>query len=475
MGGEYPLIRLDRTLSELYALDGGDAREGAQLIGLPSPRGQVAEALPANRKYVFHTPTAPSIAPSTYARIALGSGAQNHGFISGAACPLYLFDLDPPAFDKASGRIANPPLHVVDAERTYAALVPEQRPQPTFIRDAAAFRPGPGEAINPYPTLDFLDAHPTILSQETLYQFQSKRWLALSGLPTPPTRVVDLDPAFGPADARDAAKVQAEAQRLVAESGVRDRALPFVVKFPQTYAGAGVFVLKDEAARTQCLAVLETAVPAMLEQLTEENAALQPAALLVQDWVDGAHRSACFFVSKRSGQVVTLSTTEPFLDAAGHWCGSVLDYERQEALEADFASTVATVAARLHSEGYYGCVGADMIVDGATGAQYVVDLNVRLVGSCMMGPLKGHLYDRRALRYSYILTPLVMLGSRDDFEAKFDAELREARIVIVGWARDKNPGGLDFTYSVCALVVAGKTQPELMQLIGKIRKNCISE
>ena len=214
----------------------------------------------------------------------------------------------------------------------------------------------------------------------------------------------------------------------------------------------------------------------MLEGLTEANAALHPAALLVQDWVAGAHRSSCFFVGKRSAaRVETLSTTEPFLDAAGHWCGSVLDYARQAELGAEFAATVAGVAARLRAEGYYGVVGADMIVDAATGAQLVVDLNVRLVGSCMMGPLKGHLYDRRGLRFSFILTPLVMLGSRDDFEAKFDAELREARIVVVGWARDKNPGGLDFTYSVCALVVAGKTQPELMQLIERIKKNCITE
>ena len=320
---KYPQVRLERTLYDLYKEDGGNPDEVAQLIALPAPFGSVAKSLPACTKYVYHTPTAPDLEPFKYARMCLGNGPQNHGFVAGPQ-HLYLFDLDPPAWDVEHGTVESPPAHQTDAQRVFDVLVLEQRPKLHFIADAAAFQPAPGVRINPYPPLDFLDGHPTIMPQEAHYRLLSKRDLALSGLPTPPTQIVDC--ALGPADVGDAAKVAAEAERMIAATGLRDRALPFVLKFPQSLSGSGVFIVADEPARAHCLALVEKAVPEMLGTLTPANAPLQPVSLLVQDMVAGNEVSAvCLFVT-RAGRVIFMHWARQYNDARGHYAWADMAY-----------------------------------------------------------------------------------------------------------------------------------------------------
>lgn len=89
-----PLIELDRTLSDLYSLDGGDPSEVAHVIALaPHTNGSVSSSLPENTKYTFQSPMAPKLDRDIWARITLGNGSQNHAFLSGPIT-LYLFDTD---------------------------------------------------------------------------------------------------------------------------------------------------------------------------------------------------------------------------------------------------------------------------------------------------------------------------------------------------------------------------------------------
>ncbi|KAL8730390.1 MAG: hypothetical protein Q9181_004687, partial [Wetmoreana brouardii] len=116
--------------------------------------------------------------------------------------------------------------------------------------------------------------------------------------------------------------------------------------------------------------------------------------------------------SSRVGGAVFVSCAEQFLDEEGIYRGSVLDYHRQDEFEARYRAMIDQIAAHAHSQGFYGPMGADIMTDRDR-KRFVVDLNVRLTGDFMMGPLRGHFLERWGLGLSYLITPLVILGNRD--------------------------------------------------------------
>lgn len=462
MHQQLPLVELDRTLADLYSLDGGDSSKVAQIIALaPHPNGSVSSSLPENTKYTFQSPMAPKLDKDIWARITLGNGSQNHAFMSGPM-PLYLFDIDPPEHDVVNGLVECPPAAQKDAHRVYSCLVPSQRPKLSFIPNPAGFRPEPGVHVSPYPPLDFIDDHACVVSQDVHYRLLSKRDLALSGLPTPQTDAIDGE--LSPEETRDENAVEAEAQRII--QVVRDRPIPFVIKFPQSLAGQGVFVVRDEATKAARIHLLETEVPRMIRKLTPGNAHLQPVSLLLQQLVVGDTKNLSLFVTK-TGRAVFVSCAEQFLDEEGIYRGSILEYGRQDEFEAQFRAQIDQIAGHVYKHGFYGPMGADIMTD-SDGNQYVVDLNVRLTGDYLMGPLRGHFFERRGLGFSYLITPLVVLGNRDQFEEKFLPELVNGRIVIVGWARGKSGPSGRFEYSVCSVAVGGKDRADMLELVDRI-------
>jgi len=466
---EIPPVELDQTLYDLYSLDGGNPNEVAHVISLaPHPGGSVSSSLPENKKYTFQSPMAPKLDKEIWARITLGNGSQNHAFMSGPI-PLYLFDIDPPQYDIATGSVESPPAAQTDAHRVYDALIPSQRPNLSFISSPESFKPDEGVKVSPYPVLDFLDQSPCVVSQDVHYRLLSKRDLALSGLPTPQTHAIEGK--LSPSDIKDEDKVQAEANRII--NIVRERAPPFVIKFPQSLAGQGVFPVRDDKSKAERIAILETAVPHMIRSLLHQNAHLQPISLLLQDLVEGDTKNLSIFVTK-TGRAVFVSAAEQFLDDDGIYRASILDYKRQDHFEKVYRDTVQKVAAHAYKHGFYGPMGADIMTD-AEGNQFVVDLNTRITGDYMMGPLKGHFDDRRGLRFSYLITPLVVLGNRDGFEDKFAKELVEGRMVIVGWARGKGGKSGSHEYSVCSVIVGAKDRNDVMDLVGRLNALALSK
>ncbi|ORY13601.1 hypothetical protein BCR34DRAFT_561786 [Clohesyomyces aquaticus] len=287
----------------------------------------------------------------------------------------------------------------------------------------------------------------------------SKRDLAFSGLPTPRTEVIEG--RLSPSDVLDDKLVEAEAQRIL--QAVKDKPTPFVIKFPQSLAGQGVFVIKDEAKKAERMRLLEIEVHRMIRRLTPDNAYLEPVSLLLQDCIEGDTRNQSIFVTK-TGRAEFVSTAEQFLDAEGIWRASILDYERQGELERLYRPVLDKVAAYVHSKGFYGPMGCD-VMTGSEGNQYVVDLNVRLTGDYMMGPLRGHFYERRGLRYSYLITPLAVLGNRDLFEERFRDELVDGRMIIVGWSRGKFGR---HEYSICSVVIGGRDHEHVLELADRV-------
>lgn len=455
-------VELDQTLHDLYSLDGGNPNETVHLISLcPHPAGSVSSSLPQSTKYTFQTPAAPKIPKDIWARMTLGNGSQNHLFGFGAV-PVYLVDIDATEHDKLNGTVETPPSHQTDAHRTFDCLVPSQRPNLSFLQNPETFKLDDGAKVDAYPPLDFTDEHPTFMSQDVHYGLLSKRDLALSGLPTPHTVVIEGD--ISPADVSNDNIVEAESQRMI--QAVREYPTPFVLKFPQSLAGQGVFVLKNEAAKAKILKLLEIEVPNMIRSLNSANAHLHPVSLLLQDLVNGDTDNLSFFITK-TGRCIFMSCAEQFLDEEGIYRSSILNYERQVELEAKFRTTIDKAAAHVSKKGFYGVCGTDIMTD-AEGNQYIVDLNCRITGDYFMGPLRGHFYERRGLKYSYIITPLVVLGDRDQFEAKFEKELADGRMIIIGWCRGKSGKEGKFEYSVASVIVGGKEHADLLELVDRI-------
>ncbi|KAI4088773.1 MAG: hypothetical protein LQ344_005826 [Seirophora lacunosa] len=458
----FPLVELDRTLYDLYSLDGGNPKEIAHVLALaPHPHGSVSSSLPANTKYTVQAPNAPKLDKDIWARISLGNGSQNHAFVSGPIS-LYLFDIDPPEQDVIDGVVESPPTAQTDAHRVYSSLIPSQRPRLSFIPSPGSFKPEPGVKISAYPPLDFIDDHPCVVSQDVHYRLLSKRDLALSGLPTPPTEVIHG--ALSPAEAQNENLVKVETQRII--QAVRDRPLPFVIKFPQSLAGQGVFVIRDSATKASRIQLLETEVPRMIRKLTSSNAHLSPVSLLLQDLLPGHPKNLSLFITPK-GRAVFISCAQQSLDDDGIYRGTMVDYERQSELEAQHRVIIDQIAAHVHKHGFYGPMGADVMMD-SNNDQKIVDLNVRLTGDYMMGPLRGHFFDRRGLGFAYLITPLVILGDKDQFEEIFARELMDGRIVVLGWARGKVGRSGKTVYSACSVAVGGKDRLSLQELLDRI-------
>ncbi|KAK6845897.1 hypothetical protein PG987_001085 [Apiospora arundinis] len=72
------------------------------------------------------------------------------------------------------------------------------------------------------------------------------------------------------------------------------------------------------------------------------------------------------------------------------------------------------------------------------------------------------------MRYSYIISPLVMVGNRERFEDMFWPELLDGTLIIVGWVRGR--GGLfgKHEYSVGSLMLGGKDVDTLMKLVDRV-------
>lgn len=462
MAPTLPQIELDTTLAELYGLDGGDAREIVLVIAVPPPGGPVAASLPPNTKFPYQSPNYPKLGDDIYARVCLGAAPQHHGFVAGPM-PVHLFDLDKSTYESVTALAFNSvPSHRLDAERVYSQLAPKHRPRLGFISNPANFKTAPGEKIVTYTPLDCFEPHETVVDQAVHYELLSKRSLAAAGLPTPPTEVLECHLAV--ADVEDPWLVDEEAKRLVA--AVRDRALPFVLKFPQSLAGQGVFVLRDEQDRARCLEGLENEVLSMIRTLTEESARLRPVSLILQDLLPGTAVAHSFFVTK-TGRAVFTGCCEQVIDTRGNWNGAVIDYQRQEELQTLYGPTMDQIAAYVHSRGFYGPLGADIMLNDS-GHQFVIDLNVRLTGSYVLGLLRGHFSARRGLHYASLLTPVAFRGDRDQFEGQFAAELTEGSIVIAGWCGGRGgPGGI-FRYSIGSVVVGGRDQADLFALIERV-------
>ncbi|KAH8423745.1 putative solid-state culture specific protein [Aspergillus melleus] len=424
-------IILDYTLRDLYSADSNDD-PNTVLIYYPLQFGHNNEGTQAKFAYGYRVEEEDEVATSSLA-MAANMVPQRYAFSAGKM-PLVILDFIAPGQpggknSKCSQEADHRPGHHLDFYRTFAQLQADQQPSVSFAKSPDSIELGLDAKIAVLLPTDCLSHLPHLISPETHYEILSKRGLAVSGLPTPPSRVIDTLLA----EYEDPSVLAKETARMT--DAIDQHAVPFMVKLPQSISGMGTFAIISEADRAQVKALLITQLEVMLQQLNHTNQHLYPCSIVLQDFIDGPVVALSFFVTK-TGQPKLVACCEQLFDEHSHWIGGSISYRQQAEYQRTFSALTNKVATFLHRKGYHGPAGIDIVTNRTTGEQMVIDLNVRVTGTFHLGPLTGHFTSRGF--FEAALTTGDIFCSRDTFEGVFADEIREGSLIVSGWVHDES-------------------------------------
>ncbi|KAK2053358.1 hypothetical protein LY76DRAFT_609200 [Colletotrichum caudatum] len=539
---DLPTVTLDTTLADLYRRacpKQADKRIAQVLCGINSC-AELSASVPRNAKYLYQDTPFNTVPPDeSCSRPADGDEerrqrrqlavkylsliAQRDAFISGDTA-VVLFHIDETDGQKAHDRR--------EAERTISVLAAAQRPDLVFCAGPSAIPvEEAGIDVIAYKlVLDGLEGYNLIVPPDTHWFLNSKAALARSGLPTPRATVVELDGLADEArlccapcaDAAGAGFVippacagprgrwfAAQRDRILA--ALASRPLPFVLKNQQTFGGAGTYVVGTEEERGRLVADLRGGLlRRLLSSVTEANAHLRPAALILSDLVEdpvGDYGLTFFVTDADGGDPIFLAASEQLTDGANAWIGSTIDYARQDELKSKFGPLVKKIAAWLRSHNYVGPAGADVLetappkdgnpqtngrtTDGLTADgqetncqrqktnghntngdhagpeedfshSHIVDLNIRTSGSLCLPLLRRHFTSRGLMSGSSF--SISCRQGRDDFIASFRDDFAAGRMCIVSWYEDPATGA-----SLADVAVGAEDERGLRRAMQRVR------
>ena len=189
-----------------------------------------------------------------------------------------------------------------------------------------------------------LTSHKRTVDPDTLYKLLSRRYLALSGLPTPETSIPDLD------DSLDSV----EGKLSMAVSWIRTFSLPRVFKTQQGMSSVGTFLIRTEDERESLIdSISEHSLRTTLESVNAANAYLCPSSILSQKMITQAQEcfATSFFVC-RNGNGIFLGACRQTMDSRSNaWLGATIKYRDQDRLRRRLWPVVSQLAKYLHKEG----------------------------------------------------------------------------------------------------------------------------
>ncbi|KAK2041765.1 hypothetical protein LZ31DRAFT_471851 [Colletotrichum somersetense] len=503
---DLPTVTLDTTLADLYRRacpKHADKRIAQVLCGINSC-AELSASVPRNAKYLYQDTPFNTVPPDeSCSRSAdkdeerqqrrllavkyLSLIPQRDAFISGDT-PVVLFHIDETDEQKAHDRR--------EAKRTISVLAAAQRPDLVFCAGPSAI-PVKEEGIDVIAyklVLDGLEDYNLIVPPDTHWFLNSKGALARSGLPTPRATIIEID---GLADearlccapcAGDAGEFVIplacagprgrwfEAQRDRILAALVSSPLPFVLKNQQTFGGAGTYVVRTEEERGKLVADLRGGVlRRLLSSVTEANAHLRPAALILSDLVEdpvGDYGLTFFVTDADGGDPIFLAASEQLTDDANAWIGSTINYARQDELKRKFGPLVKKIAAWLRSHNYVGPAGADQ-TNGHTNGDHaepeedlshfhIVDLNIRTSGSLCLPLLRRHFTSRGLMSGSSF--SISCRQGRNAFIASFRDDFAAGRMCIVSWYEDPATG-----VSLADVAVGAEDERGLRRAMQRVR------
>lgn len=141
---------------------------------------------------------------------------------------------------------------------------------------------------------------------------------------------------------------------------------PYIAKLSHGYAGLGNFYVRDEVDESSMWKQLDACWPG--------------AKLVFNSIIDRVVDDiGVQFYLRRDGSMVWLGFTEQQFDANRRWCGGTFSSDRQDAFLEPAAEIILGTGHYLHSAGYFGVVGIDILRD-ELGECFLVDVNPRLTG-----------------------------------------------------------------------------------------------
>ncbi|KAH7227164.1 solid-state culture-specific protein-like protein [Fusarium redolens] len=443
-------IEFDSTLKELYALSPGDEAEIHLCYTIPTVQVQMTRGIPICKKYAYQDPLSHKDS-GIQARIFAQVVPQLFGIIAGKM-NLIMFDLDGPGRDDVDLQPR------VDTEDVMQQICEHQRPTVTYVRNPSDVVIPEAAKLGLANPMDCLEHLPAAVPLESHYRALSKRDLVFSGLPTPPSAVIDTH-----LDSKQVLDPQLRANEVARMlSCIEKKSLPFVVKLPQALSGQGTFLIRNESDRSGSLEILRKEVDHMLVQLNDSNSHLHPTSIVVQETVPGSALAISLFLPQ-NGEPILTSCCDQFVSEDGHWDGGHIDYSQQSRLKAEYLPIAKKIAAYMNRLGYYGPLGADIMTD-SEGNHLVIDLNIRVTGSHPLGFLKGFFSVTRGFNDAAVFFPLFINLSLTQFREIFSTELEEGRIIIAGWCHEQGAQS-----SVTTVIVAAEDQVRLGQLAQRIK------
>jgi hypothetical protein len=455
MDPPYP-ITLDYTLHDLYAADSDGLN--TVLIYYPLQFKHNHEGTSAKFAYGYKVEEEDEDSTSSLT-MAAKLVPQRYAFSAGRM-PLVILDVgaqrklnsesegDPRAADSV-------PAHHLDIYQTFTQLQPDQRPIVRFANSPESIELGLDARIAVLLPTNCLSHLPHVICPETHYEILSKRGLALSGLPTPPSRVIDTVLV----DCEDPSALDIETARMT--GSIEQHQVPFMVKLPQSISGMGTFAVTSETDRTRIKAMFTTQLGLMLRQLNQTNRHLHPCSIVLQDFVDGPVVALSLFVTK-TGQPIFIACCEQLFNSHSHWIGGSISYRQQARFRKTFSALMGKVAAFLDRKGYHGPAGVDIVTDQHSGEQLVIDLNVRVTGTFHLGPLMGH-FTRRGL-FEAAMTSGDFFCTRDVFEEVFSEEIRQGSLIVSGWVHNEPQ-----TKSHAAITLGARDYDSLQEYLQRVR------
>ncbi|KAF7712762.1 Solid-state culture specific protein [Penicillium ucsense] len=444
-------VVLDYTLHDLYHADDQDYDICMVNAYAPPPSIPLAAHIPAIKQFPVQAPLCPAYDQDELTRTILHLVAQRFAFCAGPMRILVLESESLKSHCSSHGRSQ------ADISKVFSQLQEKQRPLPSFvpISDLSKFRLDAKTKLAVTGPLDWFSHIPQVIDPRIHYNLLSKRGLAKSGLPTPRTIVIDT--VLSPTEPFTDKDLQREIARMT--KPILEHPIPFIVKVPRiTGVGQGTFIVHTEADRSSVYDVFLEEVKLMLLALNPANECLQPCNVIIQEMVPGETASLNFFVTQ-TGRAIFNCCNHQEVDDAYIWSGGLVSYNEQAVLESQYRGTMDAVAHFLYKHGYYGPAGVDIMTD-ETGAQFVVDLNVRITATYHLGPLRGH-FTRRGFSEAAAMSTFRLTCTQAEFESHFAEELCSGSLVLTAWVHLQEA-------SLVTMTVAARDRTGLQEIVQKV-------
>ena len=484
-----PLIHLEHTHDE-YFRDGDADEEICEIPVLPSGRFPLAAGISRSELLPLYDPShvgetyseeKPSDEDYERARQTIAAGflcgiTQLLAFSAGKL-PVIFIDPGIHVNPEIAGDV---PLSSLDRmskemEQTFSVIHQDQRPQLHFAEHLKNINVDSKQKLLPLWPLEDLINHRCVLSPQVHFTLGSKQTLFESSVTSPHCEIIELN-TLPPSDPKSCcqscsdhwneyqiprnctgprrkwldAETDSVIKRLLAKP------LPYLIKLQQTMGGNGTFSARNPRELIEAAHFIShTYLPNHLPRLTERNVCLQPMNILLSDIVDYVAHHALNFFLKKNGDPIFVGVAQEINVRERIWVGSTTVYGQQAELKARLGPTMRQVGRMLHSKGYYGPVGLDVLEDKA-GVQWVVDLNVRTGGSYLLGQLSKHFVDR-GLDYASLLLITGVKMSRQAFIEKFLLDFQKGSIIIAAWFENADGDGNGY------IVFGAETGEELRQ------------